>query len=283
MTWSWILLAVMVVVVLGAVVYWQMIIAEGTYLGTRVVAWTYDLVARRYDNIKQFRSFAESWFVAGPLIQVLRGVSQPLVLDVATGTGRLPLALLDDQFDGQVIGLDFSLGMLRQARTKLEPYDGQVYLIWKDARHLPFSDESFDAVTCMESLEFFPRPLDILAEMVRVLAPGGVLLVTNRIGRDARLLPGRAIPRPAFEQVLATYPLRDVRVRPWQVDYDLAIAWKKGRLGREGHGHSDLSSLIRCPACGGGLHRNSIDLSCPVCNRVYAIREDIVHLASSER
>jgi ubiquinone/menaquinone biosynthesis C-methylase UbiE len=280
MTWLWILLTAMLLVVLVAVVYWQMIIAEGTYLGPRAVAWTYDLVARRYDDIKKFSQFAESWFVAGPLIEGLGRLGQPLVLDVATGTGRLPSALFGGRFHGQVIGLDFSLGMLRQARTKLNPYGERVCLVWKDASHLPFSDESFDAVTCLESLEFFPRPLDVLDEMVRVLAPGGVLFVTNRIGREARLLPGRTIPRSAFEQALGDYPLRDVQVQPWQVNYDLAMARKAGQLSQEGHGNCDLSALIRCPGCGGELQSKSTDLCCPVCNRAFVIREGIVQLGS---
>jgi ubiquinone/menaquinone biosynthesis C-methylase UbiE len=226
MIWLWLGLACAAVV---ALVYWQLIVAEGTYLGPRVVAWTYDWVARRYDAIKQFDPRDENWFVAGPVMRELWGLDQPLVLDVATGTGRLPLALLHNRFRGQIVGLDLSRGMLRQARAKLQPYGDQVSLIWQDASRLPFADGTFDAVTCLESLEFMPRPLEALAEMVRVLGPGGLLFVTNRVGREARLLPGRAISRPRFEQVLASFLLCGVDVRRWQVSYDLAMARKAGQ------------------------------------------------------
>jgi SAM-dependent methyltransferase len=281
MIWLWAVLGVVGVAALVALAYWQLIIAEGAYLGSRVVAATYDLVATRYDDIKQFEPRNESWFVSAPLLLALRRVECPLVLDVATGTGRLPLALLRDRFHGQIVGLDLSLGMLRQACAKLRPYGAQVHLMWQDASRLPFADGTFDAVTCMESLEFLPNPLGALAEMVRVLAPGGVLLLTNRVGYEARLLPGRAIPRASFEQALAGHNLCDIQVRPWQRNYDLAIARKGRDLGRDGRCYSDLALFLLCPVCGGELQRGVARLSCLACDRVYPIREGILHLAGS--
>ena len=222
----------LVLLVLGAMaliglLYWQFIVAEGAYLGPKVVAWTYDLAASRYDGIKRFQPEDERWYVAGPVLRGLQGVTRPLVLDVATGTGRLPLALLREGFAGRIVGLDLSRGMLRWAQAKLRPYGEQVGLVRQDAARLPFADGTFDAVTCLESLEFLPRPPDALAEMVRVLAPGGLLLVTNRVGAEAPLLPGRAFPRPRFERTLADLGLAEIEVRRWQVSYDMATARKK--------------------------------------------------------
>lgn len=282
MSWLWLVPGLILVAALAAVLYWLFIIAEGTYLGPRVVAWTYDLVARRYEAIKQFNRRDESWFVAGPLLQALAAIEEPVVLDVATGTGRLPLALFRDRFQGQVVGLDLSLGMLRQARFRLASYREQVSLVWQDASHLPFDDGAFDAVVSLESLEFMPRPLDVLDEMVRVLAPGGVLMLTNRVGHEARLLPGRAIPRPAFRQALLEQGLEEVEVRPWQVNYDLALAYKPGASAPRSNGGTGRASLIRCPACGGPLARGSAGLSCPACGRVHEVREGITYLTSSK-
>lgn len=282
MTWLWVVLGI-VLIALAALAYWQLIIAEGTYLGPRVVAWTYDLVAGRYDTIKRFEPRYESWFVAGPLLEALAGVEWPRVLDVATGTGRLPLALLRERFRGQIVGLDLSRGMLREAWRKLRPHGDQVTLLWEDASHLPFDDGAFDAVTCMESLEFMPQPLEVLSEMVRVLAPGGVLFLTNRVGREARLLPGRAIPRDALEQLLAGQRLRAIEVRHWQTNYDLALARKPGPRVPRMDGGTDLVDLIRCPGCGGRLQRGGRGLSCPSCARAYPIREGVVSLAEQGR
>ena len=283
MSWLWVALGAAGLAGLVALAYWQLIIAEGTYLGPRVVAWTYDLVSRHYDGIKRFEPRDESWFVAAPLLRGLEGVERPQILDVATGTGRLPLALLRERFRGQIVGLDLSQGMLRQARRKLRAYGDQVSLIWQDASRLPFEDGTFDAVTCLESLEFMPRPLVVLSEMVRVLAPGGVLYLTNRVGPEARLLPGRAIPRPQFEQVLAAHPLSDFQVRLWQVNYDLVIGRKMGERRMEARPGRDLAPAPCCPACGGRLERKLAGLSCPACDRTYPIREGIVHLAANSR
>ncbi|MGD8627401.1 MAG: methyltransferase domain-containing protein [Anaerolineae bacterium] len=281
MIWAWLALAAA-----GALgFYWLFVIAEGTYLGSRVVAWTYDLVAGRYDAIKQFNPLDESWFVAGPLLRAVAGVERPLILDVATGTGRLPQALLRSQFGaggGQIVGLDLSRGMLRQARAKLQGGGEGVSLVWQDAGRLPFDDGAFDAVTCLESLEFMPRPRAVLAEMVRVLAPGGVLLLTNRVGREARLLPGRAIPRPAFEETLAGLSLREIEVRRWQVNYDLAIARKEGTAQRAGAGGVELAGLVRCPVCLGRMEGDGQGLTCRACRRSYAVHNGIVCLMKSK-
>lgn len=281
MNWLGVVLGAGGIIALATLAYWQLIVAEGTYLGPRVVAWTYDWIASRYDAIKQFEPRDESWFVARPLLHRLANIERPLILDVATGTGRLPLALLRDHFGGQIVGLDLSKGMLRQAGAKLRPFGDRVILIRQDASELPFEDGAFDAVACLESLEFLPRPRDSLAEMVRVLAPGGVLFFSNRVGREARLLPGRAMSRSVFEQVLSAFPLRDVDVRRWQTSYDLAIACKEGSPELEGRGDVALDTLLRCTTCKGALQRAAPGLSCPACGRIYPVRRGIVHLASS--
>jgi ubiquinone/menaquinone biosynthesis C-methylase UbiE len=286
MTWLWVVLGAAGATGLAALVYWQLVIAEGTYLGPRVVAWTYDWVARRYDSVKQFEPRSESWYVAGPLMQALAGVERPLVLDVATGSGRLPLGLLRERFaatGGRIIGLDLSRGMLRRARAKLAPYGDAVSLVRQDASYLPFDDGTFDAVACLESLEFLPRPLEALAEMVRVLAPGGVIHVSNRVGWEARLLPGRAIPRPAFKRALAALPVREIMVRPWQVNYDLARARKEGQPGRRERAAVDVAELLRCPDCGAGLRREAAGLSCGACRQTYPIREGVLDLVKARK
>jgi ubiquinone/menaquinone biosynthesis C-methylase UbiE len=274
--------AILALVVVGLFLYWLFIIAEATYLGPWAVAWTYDLVARHYDRIKQFNPQDESWYVAGPILRDLHGVERPLVLDVATGTGRVPVALLREGAGrwGAILGLDLSWGMLHRARAKLGQY-GNVILVRYDARHLPFDDDTFDAVTCMESLEFMPRPLDVLAEMVRVLAPGGTLLVTNRVGREAQLLPRRAISRPGFREALAALPLEQIDVRRWQVNYDLAAARKTGSRPVGPDGQQTAASILRCPGCGGALDQVTGGLACRLCRQLYPARDGVVDLAGS--
>ncbi len=273
MDWVALIAGLLSLVLLGLLLYWQLIIAEGTYLGPRVVTLLYDWSAHIYERIKQFDIGAEQWFLGLPLARALKSPPMPLVLDVATGTGRLPRALLrQPSFDGRVIGLDLSRRMLREAVRRTAQFAGRLTFLWQDARGLPFDDNTFDGVTCLEALEFTPNPRAVLAELVRVLQPGGVLLVTNRVGTDARFLPGRTFPRDEFERLLRKLPLEEVKIRSWQMDYDLAWAIKAGEP-RRGSVRL-LPEILRCPVCGGRLSRETRAFRCTDCDRAYPIAED---------
>jgi ubiquinone/menaquinone biosynthesis C-methylase UbiE len=225
------LAAVLLVVLLLSmtifVLHWLFIRTEGVFLGRRVVVWLYDLTAGRYDTIKQFDPDTESAFVAWPLRRRLKAWPAPLVLDVGTGTGRLPYFLLQEpDFHGRVVGLDASARMLDQAHIKLAPFRDRAMLVRQSAQDLPFADGAFAAVTCLETLEFLPDDATALAEMVRVLRPGGVLLVTRRQGPDAPFFLGRFRGPEEFEAILAALGLEEIRFHPWQVEYELVWAAK---------------------------------------------------------
>ena len=279
MDWITLIAGLLGLVLLGLLLYWQLIIAEGTYLGPRVVTLLYDCSAHIYERIKHFDVGAEQWFLGLPLAHALESIPAPLVLDVATGTGRLPRALLrQPAFDGRVIGLDLSRRMLREAVRRTSQFADRLTYIWQDARRLPFNDDIFDAVICLEALEFTPDLRVVLAELVRVLRPGGVLVVTNRVGPDARFLPGRALPRDEFERLLGKFLLEEIKVRPWQVDYDLAWAVKTGEP--RGGSIRPLPEILRCPTCGGRLNCEARGFCCAGCGRAYPVAEDgVVEMA----
>jgi SAM-dependent methyltransferase len=222
---GWIIAAVVVVVV-AALLYWLLVITEGTYLGPRVVTLLYDWTAPRYDRIKELQFIYEMERLGLPLAEALRDRPSPRVLDVATGTGRLPLALLRaGDSDSRVVGIDRSAPMLAQARDATAEYEG-ITLMQADAGALPFADDTFDAVTCLEALEFMWSPAHVLREMERVLKPGGVLLVSNRVGLDACFFPGRLCGRGRMERFLDQNGLAAVESERWQVHYDLIWARK---------------------------------------------------------
>ncbi len=247
------LVAVSIVAFLVAVlIYWLVFTTEGAYLGPRVVRWLYDRGAAGYDRFKGQDLEDDARRLAIPLEHALVGVPDPWVLDVATGTGRMLTALLRRPgWQGRAVGVDYSYPMLLRARQKVNGYGGKVWLIRKDAAHLPFPDGSFSAVTCIESLEFLPDSRRGLVEMSRVLARGGTLLVTNRVGWEARLFPGRAFSNRALNEMLASLGMSDIRIEKWADIYDLVWATKK-----EGTDHaavSSISQLLRCPVCGGEM------------------------------
>ncbi|MEA3338063.1 MAG: methyltransferase domain-containing protein [Chloroflexota bacterium] len=256
--WGWIL--VLVVALLVAAFYWLLVLTEGTFLGSRVVLALYDLYSVRYDRIKQFDSYDEYAFLARPLVTWFdetgcQSESGPLVLDVATGTGRYPIAVLRSMgAKGRVVGLDGSSGMLRQARKKLNDLGlVDVVLLKHDASQLPFASAAFEVVACLEALEFMPDPQRVIVELMRVLSPGGLLVVSNRIGRDTALMPGKAWSRSEFSGILTGQGASRVARQAWQVNYDLYLARKAGELvaGAE----RDWLDVLRCSRCTGSVEQ----------------------------
>ncbi len=233
---NWIILGVVIALLIGLILYWQLIVAEGAYFGAPVVALLYDWSAERYNKIKEFDEFGEELTLGKPLANRLHTQPQAMVLDVATGTGRIPLRLLKNgKYRGHIIGLDRASKMLAVARRDTARNKGRVILIQADAMALPFASNSLPMVTCLESLEFLPSPVNGLTELVRVLQPSsamhsdrGWLVTTNRIGWESRLMPGKTWSRERLEAVLADLPLHYVDIQVWQDIYDLIWAQKYG-------------------------------------------------------
>jgi SAM-dependent methyltransferase len=289
MNWPVLAGGVLLFVASMALLYWQLAVAEGVYLGRRVVVWLYDLHAPRYDGVKRFNARDETWFLGEPLATALLGVPAPLVLDVATGTGRLPLALFGQPTcTGRVVALDLSRQMLRRAAANTATYRDRLTLLWQDASRLPFPDAVFDAVTCLEALEFLPDARAALTEMARVLRPGGVLLTSNRTGPGTRWLPGRTMGREALAVLLESLALDEVQVGAWQIDYDIAWARKPPTAGLSLQAvgspkpeftpkprPSTLPALLRCPRCASSpLTRQGRAFFCDTCASRYPIADD---------
>ena len=227
MTLFWIFVGLVLLAALGALAYWLIVITEGVYLGRRAVVWMYDLTAHKYDGIKQFEVNAERLFVVRPFLNHLPRHPAPLILDVATGTGRVPYFLLEEPtFNGRITALEPSRKMLAVAVPKLRPYGRRAALVGATAVPLPFAANTFHGVTCLEALEFFPSDEAALREMARVLQPGGSLMVTRRRGWEAQTFVGRYRDTEQFEALLADLGFSDVKTLPWQVDYDQVFARK---------------------------------------------------------
>jgi ubiquinone/menaquinone biosynthesis C-methylase UbiE len=217
------LISIIVVLVVVGLLVWEFYVCEGAHLGPRVVIGLYDLAATRYDRIKQFDPDWERRFVGEPIAAAVEQLVGARLLDAGAGTGRVArslLPLLETRL--QLVCLEPSRKMLALGRRQAP---GGLWLRGR-ADPLPFADDTFDIVVSLEMIEFTPDPEGTLRELVRVLRPGGSLLVTNRVGREAPLMLGRTFRRASFPQRLNALGLDDVILYPWQVEYDLAWAVK---------------------------------------------------------
>lgn len=134
-------------------------------------------LADRYDRGIAF--WERALFGGGRQWVGSRAVGQ--VLEVAVGTGRnfpfYPSATT-------LTGVELSPAMLDLARQRAADLGLHVDLREADAQHLPFDDASFDTVVCTLSLCAIPDHARAIAEMARVLRPGGRLLLLDHIGSN---------------------------------------------------------------------------------------------------
>jgi demethylmenaquinone methyltransferase/2-methoxy-6-polyprenyl-1,4-benzoquinol methylase len=99
------------------------------------------------------------------------------VLDVCAGTGELAMLLAEKVGDtGSVTGADFCVEMLNLAREKCGTRRLNISFVLSDAKKLPFSDNTFDAVTVAFGMRNIPDTSLALQELKRVLKPGGIFV-----------------------------------------------------------------------------------------------------------
>ena len=141
------------------------------------VRGVFDSVASRYDVMNDLMSAGlhRAWKAYAVAVAALRGGER--VLDIAGGTGDLARAFARHVGSGLVVHTDINEAMLRQGRDRLLD-DGLVLpTALCDAETLPFASASFDLVSVAFGLRNMTHKDRALAEMNRVLKPGGRLLV----------------------------------------------------------------------------------------------------------
>lgn len=166
------------------------------------VAAMFDDVAARYDLLNDILSAGQVRWWRRAVTRAVAPRPEDRVLDLAAGTGTSSLALAAS--GANCVACDFSLGMLRSGVTRVSAVarrrgtpPGAVRFVAGDAMHLPFRDESFDAVTITFGLRNVTRPQAALGEMLRVTRPGGRLVVCE----FSRL--SSPLPRKVYERYLS--------------------------------------------------------------------------------
>ncbi len=107
------------------------------------------------------------------------------ILEIGFGTGRAIEIMAQQATSGHIAGIDLSHAMLHAAshRNAQAIKAGRVELKYGDVAALPFTDLRFDKLLSIHSLYFWPERADIMAELARVLKPGGMLALTLSPGK----------------------------------------------------------------------------------------------------
>jgi demethylmenaquinone methyltransferase/2-methoxy-6-polyprenyl-1,4-benzoquinol methylase len=211
------------------------------------VRGVFDSVAPRYDLMNDLMSMGlhRAWKAYTVLVANLRCGQQ--VLDIAGGTGDLALAFARKVGStGCVVHTDINESMLRAGRDRLLDAGVSLPTIVCDAEKLPFAPESFDLVSVAFGLRNMTHKDLAVAEMNRVLKPGGRLLVLefSRVAKPLeraydwysfKVLPrlGRLV---AGDEASYRYLAESIRMHPGQEE--LKALMRKG-----GFGHVDYHNL----------------------------------------
>jgi demethylmenaquinone methyltransferase/2-methoxy-6-polyprenyl-1,4-benzoquinol methylase len=139
----------------------------------------FNAISPKYDALNRILSAGidQSW--RRKTLREIRATGALNLLDVATGTADLALALAKGIPGSRVVGVDISAGMLEVGRSKVRARDleGRVRLDLGDGEQLPYEESSFDAVTVAFGVRNFENLEQGLRDMRRVLQPGGTLAV----------------------------------------------------------------------------------------------------------
>lgn len=141
------------------------------------MAYDFDTIAQTYDRLNRVMTLGLDRRWRKYAVRGLQGD----VLDVACGTGDMVLEL--QKRGCTVTGIDLSEEMLSIAKTKAPA----TYMI-SDAEQLPFPDETFDAVTCAFGVRNFVHLEQGITEMLRVLKPGGRMVILELTTPDCALI-----------------------------------------------------------------------------------------------
>jgi demethylmenaquinone methyltransferase/2-methoxy-6-polyprenyl-1,4-benzoquinol methylase len=213
----------------------------------RKVRGVFDSVAPRYDLMNDLMSMGlhRAWKAYTVLVANVREGQQ--VLDIAGGTGDLALAFAAKVgLTGKVVHTDINEAMLRTGRDRLLDAGVALPTLVCDAEKLPFPDASFDLVSVAFGLRNMTRKEEALAEMNRVLRPGGKLMVLefSKVPRPMaraydwysfKVLPrlGRLVAGDADSY---RYLAESIRMHPGQEEL-------KTLMKKAGFGHVDYHNL----------------------------------------
>ncbi len=138
----------------------------------------FDKISGNYDGLNRVISFGIDVKWRRKVIEIVKNTRPDAVLDIATGTGDLAITLAKTNAS-KIVGLDISEGMLAVGKKKIaeKGLSEKIEMVQADSEALPFKDNSFDAITVAFGVRNFEHLKKGLAEIYRVLKPGGIFVV----------------------------------------------------------------------------------------------------------
>ncbi|HEY6082062.1 MAG TPA: bifunctional demethylmenaquinone methyltransferase/2-methoxy-6-polyprenyl-1,4-benzoquinol methylase UbiE [Chitinophagaceae bacterium] len=143
------------------------------------VAHMFNAIAFRYDFLNHFLSLGIDRRWRKRALMLLQDIQPKMMLDVATGTGDMAIMASKLLQPEKVAGIDISEGMLELGREKIKKagLSGKISLQWGDSETISFPGGTFDAITVAFGVRNFENLEKGLAEMHRVLKPGGKAVI----------------------------------------------------------------------------------------------------------
>ena len=138
----------------------------------------FDNISPKYDLLNRVLSMGIDIQWRKDVIIMVKASNPQTILDIATGTGDLAIMMAKNT-NAKITGLDLSAGMLDVGRKKVKEagLDSRIEMVQGDSENLPFQDNSFDCITVSFGVRNFENLEKGLAEINRVLKPGGTFVI----------------------------------------------------------------------------------------------------------
>lgn len=206
------------------------------------VSAMFDDVSPKYDLINDVLTFGSDRYWRHMTTEAVAPHTGMRLLDLAAGTGTSSASFAAR--GAHVVAADFSEGMLAEGRRR-QAGNERIEFQWADATDLPFEDNSFDAATISYGLRNVQNPKKAIAEMTRVVKPGGRIVIaefsrpTNGLVRLGYGFYGRQVlPRVAGlinRSAAAAYEYLNESIEQWPAQEDLAKWLREAGLERVGY------------------------------------------------
>lgn len=168
------------------------------------IAAMFDRISPKYDDLNHLLSFNMDKVWRRKTAKCVAKHHPETILDLATGTADLAIALAKHNPQAFIVGMDFSERMLEIGKAKIakQGLGNQIELLWGDAANLPFEDSRFDAVTVAFGVRNFEHLDQGLSEISRVLKPDGQVFILEL--SMPKVLPIKQCYKLYFKHLLPT-------------------------------------------------------------------------------